>query len=127
MNKAAPPAALVLLQEACAAGIEAAINPSDHLITAYRAHGYTYTRGVPIKEILAELTGEGQGSISVNARIRFYTPAVPSLLVLSLGRKGGVAKGKGGSMHMYAPHFYGGNGIVGAQVNLKAWNWHRLI
>uniref|UniRef100_H2LBF3 Dehydrogenase E1 component domain-containing protein n=1 Tax=Oryzias latipes TaxID=8090 RepID=H2LBF3_ORYLA len=74
-------------QEACAAGIEAAINLSDHLITAYRAHGFTYTRGVSVKEILAELTG----------------------------RKGGVAKGKGGSMHMYAPHFYGGNGIVGAQ------------
>uniref|UniRef100_A0A671XB62 Pyruvate dehydrogenase E1 subunit alpha 1b n=1 Tax=Sparus aurata TaxID=8175 RepID=A0A671XB62_SPAAU len=78
-------------QEACAAGIEAAINPSDHLITAYRAHGYTYTRGVAIKEILAELTG----------------------------RKGGVAKGKGGSMHMYAPHFYGGNGIVGAQTEIN--------
>ncbi|XP_067342978.1 pyruvate dehydrogenase E1 subunit alpha 1b isoform X2 [Channa argus] len=79
-------------QEACAVGIEAALNPTDHLITAYRAHGYTYTRGVPVKEILAELTG----------------------------RKGGVAKGKGGSMHMYAPHFYGGNGIVGAQVPLGA-------
>uniref|UniRef100_A0A8B9JTC9 Pyruvate dehydrogenase E1 alpha 1 subunit n=1 Tax=Astyanax mexicanus TaxID=7994 RepID=A0A8B9JTC9_ASTMX len=74
-------------QEACAMGIEAGINPTDHLITAYRAHGYTYTRGVSVKEILAELTG----------------------------RKGGVAKGKGGSMHMYAKHFYGGNGIVGAQ------------
>lgn len=48
----------LLLQEACAAGIEAAINPTDHLITAYRAHGYTFTRGVPIKEILAELTGK---------------------------------------------------------------------
>uniref|UniRef100_A0A1A8MYT4 Pyruvate dehydrogenase (Lipoamide) alpha 1b n=1 Tax=Nothobranchius pienaari TaxID=704102 RepID=A0A1A8MYT4_9TELE len=59
-------------QEACAAGIEAAISPSDHLITAYRAHGYTYTRGVSIRQILAELTG----------------------------RKGGVAKGKGGSMHI---------------------------
>ncbi|XP_054621282.1 pyruvate dehydrogenase E1 subunit alpha 1b [Dunckerocampus dactyliophorus] len=79
-------------QEACAVGIEAAINPTDHLITAYRAHGYTYTRGVPVKEILTELTG----------------------------RKGGVSKGKGGSMHMYAPHFYGGNGIVGAQVPLGA-------
>uniref|UniRef100_A0A667ZKI0 Pyruvate dehydrogenase E1 subunit alpha 1b n=1 Tax=Myripristis murdjan TaxID=586833 RepID=A0A667ZKI0_9TELE len=77
-------------QEACAVGIESAINPSDHLITAYRSHGYTYTRGVSVKEILAELTG----------------------------RKGGVAKGKGGSMHMYAPHFYGGNGIVGAQGQL---------
>lgn len=49
---------LFLQQEACAAGIEAGINPSDHLITAYRAHGYTYTRGVAVKEILAELTGE---------------------------------------------------------------------
>lgn len=49
-----------LQQEACAAGIEAAINPTDHLITAYRAHGYTYTRGIPVKEILAELTGESQ-------------------------------------------------------------------
>ncbi|CAL8399198.1 unnamed protein product [Arctogadus glacialis] len=79
-------------QEACAMGIEAAINPTDHVITAYRAHGYTYTRGVPVKQILAELTG----------------------------RKGGIAKGKGGSMHMYAPNFYGGNGIVGAQVPLGA-------
>lgn len=51
------------LQEACAAGIEAAITPTDHLITAYRAHGYTLTRGVSIKEILAELTG-GTGGLS---------------------------------------------------------------
>ncbi|ROL42666.1 Pyruvate dehydrogenase E1 component subunit alpha, somatic form, mitochondrial [Anabarilius grahami] len=79
-------------QEACAVGIEAGINPTDHVITAYRAHGYTYTRGVPVKEIMAELTG----------------------------RRGGVAKGKGGSMHMYATNFYGGNGIVGAQVPLGA-------
>lgn len=49
---------LRLSQEACAAGIEAAIDPSDHVITAYRAHGYTYTRGVSVREILAELTGE---------------------------------------------------------------------
>ncbi|XP_049605545.1 pyruvate dehydrogenase E1 subunit alpha 1b isoform X1 [Syngnathus scovelli] len=79
-------------QEACAAGVEAAITPSDHVITAYRAHAYTYTRGVAVKEILCELTG----------------------------RRGGVSKGKGGSMHMYAPRFYGGNGIVGAQVPLGA-------
>lgn len=44
-------------QEACCVGIEAAIKPTDHVITAYRAHGFTYTRGVPVREILAELTG----------------------------------------------------------------------
>ncbi|XP_048043395.1 pyruvate dehydrogenase E1 subunit alpha 1a isoform X1 [Megalobrama amblycephala] len=79
-------------QEACAVGIEGGINLSDHLITAYRAHGYTFTRGGTVREIMAELTG----------------------------RRGGIAKGKGGSMHMYTKHFYGGNGIVGAQVPLGA-------
>uniref|UniRef100_A0A668VKT4 Dehydrogenase E1 component domain-containing protein n=1 Tax=Oreochromis aureus TaxID=47969 RepID=A0A668VKT4_OREAU len=79
-------------QEACAVGLEASINLSDHLITAYRAHGYTYTRGGTVKEIMAELTG----------------------------RRGGIAKGKGGSMHMYCKNFYGGNGIIGAQVPLGA-------
>ncbi|XP_062309761.1 pyruvate dehydrogenase E1 component subunit alpha, mitochondrial-like isoform X1 [Osmerus eperlanus] len=79
-------------QEACAVGIEGGINLSDHLITAYRAHGYTLTRGGTVREIMAELTG----------------------------RRGGIAKGKGGSMHMYTKNFYGGNGIVGAQVPLGA-------
>ncbi|XP_073716529.1 pyruvate dehydrogenase E1 subunit alpha 1a isoform X2 [Misgurnus anguillicaudatus] len=79
-------------QVTCAVGIEAGINLSDHLITAYRAHGYTLTRGGTVREIMAELTG----------------------------RRGGIAKGKGGSMHMYTKHFYGGNGIVGAQVPLGA-------
>uniref|UniRef100_A0AAY5KG89 Pyruvate dehydrogenase E1 component subunit alpha n=1 Tax=Esox lucius TaxID=8010 RepID=A0AAY5KG89_ESOLU len=79
-------------QEACAVGIEGGITLSDHLITAYRAHGYTLTRGGTVREIMAELTG----------------------------RREGIAKGKGGSMHMYTKNFYGGNGIVGAQVPLGA-------
>lgn len=41
-------------------GIEAGINLSDHLITAYRAHGYTLTRGGTVREIMAELTGENK-------------------------------------------------------------------
>ncbi|XP_065093158.1 pyruvate dehydrogenase E1 component subunit alpha type II, mitochondrial-like isoform X2 [Ochlerotatus camptorhynchus] len=77
-------------QEACAVGMRAAMRPEDSCITAYRCHGWSYLMGVPMQGVLSELTG----------------------------RQGGCARGKGGSMHMYARNFYGGNGIVGAQVPL---------
>ncbi|XP_015179779.1 PREDICTED: probable pyruvate dehydrogenase E1 component subunit alpha, mitochondrial isoform X1 [Polistes dominula] len=77
-------------QEACAVGMKAAMRPQDAVITAYRAHGWTYLMGIEPVGVLAELTG----------------------------RQLGNARGKGGSMHMYAKNFYGGNGIVGAQVPL---------
>ena len=79
-------------QEAVYSGMKAAIRPTDAIITSYRAHGFTYVMGVPVIGVLAELTG----------------------------RKSGCVRGKGGSMHMYARNFYGGNGIVGAQVPLGA-------
>ncbi|WEW61762.1 alpha subunit of pyruvate dehydrogenase [Emydomyces testavorans] len=79
-------------QEAVAVGIEHALHREDKLITAYRCHGFAYMRGGSIKSIVGEL----------------------------LGRREGIAYGKGGSMHMFAPGFYGGNGIVGAQVPVGA-------
>ncbi|EPS38323.1 hypothetical protein H072_7945 [Dactylellina haptotyla CBS 200.50] len=79
-------------QEAVAVGMEKAITPDDQIITAYRCHGFAYMRGASVKSIIAEL----------------------------LGRREGIAYGKGGSMHMFTKSFFGGNGIVGAQVPVGA-------
>ena len=79
-------------QEAVATGIEHAITKEDNIITAYRCHGFALMRGGTVKSIIGEL----------------------------LGRREGIAYGKGGSMHMFAKGFYGGNGIVGAQVPVGA-------
>ncbi|CAK7568021.1 MAG: alpha subunit of pyruvate dehydrogenase [Sporothrix epigloea] len=79
-------------QEAVAIGIEHAITPDDDVITAYRCHGFAYMRGSPVRKVIGEL----------------------------LGRQGGISYGRGGSMHMFEKGFYGGNGIVGAQVPVGA-------
>lgn len=79
-------------QEAVATGIEHAITPEDDIITAYRCHGFALMRGASVRSIIGEL----------------------------LGRREGIAYGKGGSMHMFSKGFYGGNGIVGAQVPVGA-------
>ncbi|MCS7188942.1 MAG: pyruvate dehydrogenase (acetyl-transferring) E1 component subunit alpha [Bacteroidia bacterium] len=83
---------LYIGQEAVGMGIEAAIRPEDYVITGYREHGNAYFRGIPMREIMAEL----------------------------MGKETGCSKGKGGSMHMFsAQHrFLGGHGIVGGQIGL---------
>ena len=81
-------------QEAVVVGMEAGVSRGDHVITGYRDHGFALVRGTDPKAIFCEL----------------------------LGKDGGCSGGKGGSMHMYnaATNFWGGNGIVGAQVPIGA-------
>jgi pyruvate dehydrogenase E1 component alpha subunit len=83
---------LYIGQEAVVVGMQMALKKGDEVITGYRDHGHMLAAGMEAKGVMAELTG----------------------------RRGGYSKGKGGSMHMFskAENFYGGHGIVGAQVSL---------
>ncbi len=83
---------LYIGQEAVVVGMQMATKEGDQVITGYRDHGHMLACGMDAKGVMAELTG----------------------------RRGGLSKGKGGSMHMFSKekHFYGGHGIVGAQVSL---------
>jgi pyruvate dehydrogenase E1 component alpha subunit len=94
---------LYIGQEAVVVGIQAALQPGDEVITSYRDHGHMLATGMEARGVMAELTG----------------------------RSGGYSRGKGGSMHMFSKErgFFGGHGIVGAQVSLGAGlafsNWYR--
>lgn len=81
---------LYIGQEAVAVGVQLALHKNDAVITSYRDHGQMLVMGSDPKVVMAEL----------------------------LGREAGCSKGKGGSMHMFdlERHFYGGHGIVAAQV-----------
>ena len=86
---------LYIGQEAVAVGLQSALSEGhDSVITGYRDHGHMLAYGIDPKVIMAELTGRGAG----------------------------ISRGKGGSMHMFSTDhkFYGGHGIVGAQVPLGA-------
>ncbi len=83
---------LYIGQEAVVVGMQMASKQGDQVITGYRDHGHMLVTGMEARGVMAELTG----------------------------RRGGYSRGKGGSMHMFSKekHFYGGHGIVGAQVSL---------
>jgi pyruvate dehydrogenase E1 component alpha subunit len=83
---------LYIGQEAVVVGMQLALDGGDQVITGYRDHGHMLACGMDPKGVMAELTG----------------------------RRSGYSKGKGGSMHMFSveKNFYGGHGIVGAQVSL---------
>ncbi|MFD2238985.1 pyruvate dehydrogenase (acetyl-transferring) E1 component subunit alpha [Aureimonas populi] len=83
---------LYIGQEAVVVGMQAALKEGDQVITGYRDHGHMLATGMEARGVMAELTG----------------------------RRSGYSKGKGGSMHMFSKekNFYGGHGIVGAQVSL---------
>lgn len=83
---------LYIGQEAVVVGLQDCAEEGDSVITSYRDHGHMLATGMDSKGVMAELTG----------------------------RRGGYSRGKGGSMHMFSAEkgFYGGHGIVGAQVPL---------
>jgi pyruvate dehydrogenase E1 component alpha subunit len=83
---------LYIGQEAVVVGMQMTLKKGDQVITGYRDHGHMLACGMDAKGVMAELTG----------------------------RRGGYSKGKGGSMHMFSmeKNFFGGHGIVGAQVSL---------
>ena len=77
-------------QEGLCVGVQAALTPKDYVISGYRSHTQAVAKGIPSREVIAEL----------------------------FGKVSGCSRGKGGSMHMFnkEKNFYGGHGIVGAQV-----------
>jgi pyruvate dehydrogenase E1 component alpha subunit len=85
---------LYIGQEAVAVGAISTLGPDDYILTSYREHGHALVRGMDPGEIMAELCG----------------------------KRGGVSKGKGGSMHLFdkSRGFLGGHGIVGGQIPLAA-------
>ena len=86
-------------------GMHAEMTELDTVMTAYRCHAWALMLGVTPLGVIAELMGATRLPIASSMRTDRLA-----------GRATGVAMGKGGSMHMYAPKFYGGSGIVGAQV-----------